>query len=373
MIAFSYTFGEVFMKGMKRLRIDNLDWVNTSFLILTPIATVALIATYVAKDGFDPMMLIPAVFMYFLSGMSITAGYHRLLSHKAYKANKFVKFVLLLFGAGAFQNSALKWCTDHRRHHTFCDTDEDPYNIKEGFFWAHMGWIMVKEEDKYLDVYAKDLAADPLVMWQHKYYLPLCVFSGFIIPALIGWAMGSWLGGLAIVGVGRVVFVHHCTFFINSWAHMWGSQPYTDTNTALDNPLLAFFSYGEGYHNFHHFFQNDYRNGVKWWQYDPTKWLINIMSYFGWAHSLKRTSEEEILKAQLLMQEKRLAEHGADLSALEQLKLKVEETFRNLQELRREFRKTHSEDLEIRIKEELRDFKAAMRAWSYSATQLSFA
>ena len=154
---------------------------------------------------------------------------------------------------------------------------------------------------------------------------------------------------------------------------MWGSQPYTDTNTALDNPFLAFFSYGEGYHNFHHYFQNDYRNGVKWWQYDPTKWLINFWSLFGWAHSLKRTSEEEILKAQLLMKEKTLAKKGADLTALEQMKVKIDETFRNLQELRREFKRTHSKDLEIRIKEELRAFKAALEAWSDGATRLSLA
>ena len=134
------------MIGKERFKLNNMDWVNTLFLTLTPILAVGLISLYVMKDGFDPMILIPTVLMYFISGLSITAGYHRLFSHKAYKANPVIKFVLLLFGAGAFQNSALKWCTDHRRHHTFCEKDEDPYNIKEGFFWAHMGWVMVKEE-----------------------------------------------------------------------------------------------------------------------------------------------------------------------------------------------------------------------------------
>lgn len=361
------------MIGKERFKLNNMDWVNTLFLTLTPILAIGLISLYAMKDGFDPMILIPTVLMYFISGLSITAGYHRLFSHKAYKANPVIKFVLLLFGAGAFQNSALKWCTDHRRHHTFCDKEEDPYNIKEGFFWAHMGWVMVKEEPQYRDAVAKDLAADKLVAWQHKYYLPLSALTGFIIPMLIGYAMGSWLGGLAVIGLGRIVFVHHCTFFINSWAHMWGTQPYTDTNTALDNSLLAFFSYGEGYHNFHHFFQNDYRNGVKWYQYDPTKWLINIWSKLGLVSSLKRTSEEEILKAQLNMKEKNLAKKGADLSALEHMNARIDEIFRNLQELRREFRKTHSKELEIRIKEELRAFRAAMDAWSQTATQLAFA
>ena len=362
------------MEGKRRFRLNNLDWVNTLFLVLTPLATIALVAAYVKKDGFDPLMLIPAVMMYFISGLSITAGYHRLFSHKAYQANSFLKFIYLLFGAGAFQNSALKWCTDHRRHHTHCDEEKDPYNIREGFWWAHMGWVMVKEEEKYNGIYAKDLASDKLVWLQHKYYLPLCVLSGFIIPTIIGYFMGSALGGLAVVGVGRVVFVHHCTFFINSWAHMWGTQPYTDTNTAKDNFLLAVFSYGEGYHNFHHFFQNDYRNGVRWYQYDPTKWLILLSEKTGWAHSLKRTSEEEILKAKLEMTEKRLATKGADLSALDQVKQKIDEAILNLQELRRELKRaSDTSELELLIKEELKALRAAFDAWSYSATRLNFA
>ncbi len=362
------------MEGKKRFRLNNLDWVNTLFLTLTPLATIVLVAAYVKKDGFDPLMLIPAVLMYFISGMSITAGYHRLFSHRSYQANSFLKFIYLLFGAGAFQNSALKWCTDHRRHHTHCDDEKDPYNIREGFWWAHMGWVMVKEEEKYNGAYAKDLASDKLVWLQHKYYLPLCVLSGFIIPTIIGYFMGSALGGLAVIGVGRVVFVHHCTFFINSWAHMWGTQPYTDTNTAKDNFVLAVFSYGEGYHNFHHYFQTDYRNGVRWYQYDPTKWLINLSAKAGWAHSLKRTSEEEILKAKLEMTEKNLAVKGADLSALDHVKQSIDEAILNLQELRRELKKaSDTSELEGRIKEELKALRAAFDTWSYNATKLNFA
>lgn len=362
------------MDGKSRFRLNNMDWVNTLFLTITPLATIVLVTAYVKKDGFDPLFLIPAVLMYFISGMSITAGYHRLFSHRAYQANGFIKFIYLFFGAGAFQNSALKWCTDHRRHHTHCDEEKDPYNIRKGFWWAHMGWVMVKEEEKYNGVYAKDLASDKLVWLQHKYYLPLCVLTGFIIPAIIGHFMGSALGGLAIIGVGRVVFVHHCTFFINSWAHMWGTQPYTDTNTAKDNFVLAVFSYGEGYHNFHHFFQNDYRNGVRWFQYDPTKWLILLTERIGWAHSLKRTSEEEILKARLEMTEKNLATKGADLSALDQVKQKIDEAILNLGELRKELKRaSDTTELEKLIKEELKALRAAFDAWSYSATRLNFA
>lgn len=358
------------MSHTSKLKLKNIDWVNTLFLILTPILAVWLISYSISKDGLNTPILIAAVAMYFLSGLSITAGYHRLFSHRAYKVDPVIKFILLVFGAGAFQNSALKWCTDHRRHHTHCDDEADPYNISKGFFWAHMGWIFVKEEEKYNGIFAKDLAADKMIAWQHKYYIPIAIFSGFIIPTFIGHLMGSALAGLAFIGLGRLVFVHHCTFFINSWAHMWGSQPYTDTNTALDNPVLAFFSYGEGYHNFHHFFQNDYRNGVKWWQYDPTKWLINFFNYVGLADSLKKTSEEEILRAQLLMKEKRLARSGTDLSTLEQIKSKIDGAFENLQQLRKEFKQTHSKELEQRIKLEMRYLKRAISDYSRYAVDL---
>ena len=104
----------------------------------------------------------------------------------------------------------------------------------------------------------------------------------------------------------RLVVNHHFTFFINSLAHMWGSQPYTDENTARDNGVLALFTYGEGYHNFHHIFQNDYRNGVRWWQYDPSKWLIATLSWVGLASDLKRVPNMWIQRAQLAMQFKRM-------------------------------------------------------------------
>jgi stearoyl-CoA desaturase (delta-9 desaturase) len=113
-------------------------------------------------------------------------------------------------------------------------------------------------------------------------------------------------GVFLLAGILRLVINHHFTWFINSLAHMWGTQPYTDENTARDNPLLAFVTYGEGYHNFHHIFQNDYRNGVKWWQFDPTKWLIAALSAMGLAENLKRVPDLWIHRAQLAMQFKRM-------------------------------------------------------------------
>ena len=143
-------------------------------------------------------------------------------------------------------------------------------------------------------------------MFQHRYYLPLALFMNIAFPLLLGWAIGEVWGVFLLAGLLRLVVNHHFTWFINSLAHMWGTQPYTDENSARDNPALAFVTYGEGYHNFHHIFQNDYRNGVRWWQWDPTKWLIAALSWMRLAGNLKRVPDLQIQRAQLAMQFKRV-------------------------------------------------------------------
>ncbi len=285
-------------------KAPQLDWVNTIFLASTPIAAVALSWLFFKNNGLVWSQIALAVVFYFVTGMSITGGYHRLFSHRAYKANNFVKLMYLLFGAATFQNSALKWCSDHRVHHNHVDGDKDPYNINKGFWYAHIGWIFYQEKVEN-PKYPKDLTNDKLVMWQHKYYWILCVVMGFGLPTLIGHFLGSALGGFALAGLARVVFVHHCTFFINSLCHIVGTRPYTDTNTARDSAVMAVFSYGEGYHNYHHYFPTDYRNGIRWFHFDPTKWMIKTLSFIGFTNDLKKVPEKLITQAKLEMRMKK--------------------------------------------------------------------
>lgn len=274
-----------------------IDWVNTLFLTLTPVFSLILGGIYFSNHGFQPGIIGLAVALYFITGISITAGYHRLYSHRAYKASPIVKFLLLIFGAATFENSALKWCTDHRIHHNNVDHEKDPYNINKGFWWAHIGWIFFKEKNPKEVKYPKDFTNDKLLMWQHNNYMAIAIFMGLVVPTIIGHFLGSALGGFAIAGLARIVFVHHCTFFINSLCHMVGTRPYTDTNTARDSAIMAVFSYGEGYHNYHHYFPTDYRNGIKWFHYDPTKWLIKSLSYTGLATDLKKVPQKLIDQA----------------------------------------------------------------------------
>ena len=274
------------------------------FIITGAIAFIGvpLWATYI---GFDTAEIVTAIVLFYFTGMSITAGYHRLWSHKTYDANIVVRVILAVGGAMALQNSILHWCSDHRIHHRHVDdTEKDPYSAKRGLWFAHIGWMLREYQSHRYDDYrnCKDLQKDPVVMWQHKYYLPLVLATNFGITGLLGWLNGDILGMILIAGVFRLVMVHHVTFFINSLAHFWGKQPYTDGNTARDNGVLAFFTFGEGYHNYHHIFEYDYRNGIHWWQFDPTKWLIRGLSFVGLTHNLRRVPEERIRKARAAMQ-----------------------------------------------------------------------
>ena len=304
-----------------------LNWPGILFLSGTFLGAITLVPLYIYAQGFSWALLGLLVLTYSWSNLSITAGYHRLFAHRAYAAKPWVEWLLLIFGAAAFQGPVLQWCTDHRRHHHKVDTEQDPYNIHEGFWYAHLFWMFFEDTPEYKGNFAPDLVKNPRVAWQAKYYVPLATFMSFGVPTLIGWSFGAPLGGLLIGGVLRQVLSQHSTFFINSLCHYFGGKPYNDEISARDNMVLAFLTFGEGYHNYHHAFQADYRNGIKWYHWDPTKWFIKLLALAGVADRLKRVQPQEILKARLQMEEKRLLRVGAEQDKVQQLKSQVEEAF----------------------------------------------
>mgnify|MGYP000341313517 CR=1 FL=1 len=295
--------------------------------LVTTVAALALIPVFLWFHGTEAGPWIFFGFTMYATGLSITAGYHRLWSHRAYEAHWSLRLFYMLFGAMALQNSILVWASTHRIHHKDVDdVDHDPYSIKRGFLYAHIGWMLRDYPSGATDFSnARDLEADPIVAFQHKHYLGLALGMNFIFPLLVGAAFGDPFGFLLMGGLLRLVVNHHFTFFINSLAHCWGRRPYTTENTARDNDLIAVFTYGEGYHNFHHLFQWDYRNGVRWWQFDPTKWWIAGWSAVGITRGLKRVPEFKIQRAMLQRQfEKtqerlRACEHPGRLAALQKM------------------------------------------------------
>ena len=224
-----------------------------------------------------------------LTSLAITVGYHRLFAHVTYKTNAFVRFLLLFFGAATFEQSALKWASQHRQHHQFTDTSWDPYDIKRGFWYAHVGWILFwKHRVNYDNV--PDLKRSALVMNQHELYSLWSVGAGLGLPMLIGFLMGRPLGVFIMTVCLRLILVMHSAFFINSYAHMVGSRGYDAHISARDHWLGAILTNGEGYHNFHHQFPTDYRNGICWYHWDPSKWLIFALSKLHLTRDLKKTS-----------------------------------------------------------------------------------
>ena len=282
-------------------------WLNVLVFALTFTIAAIGVPWYAVTEGFQTSTLVAAILATAFCGFSITAGYHRLWSHRAYEAHPLVRGLFAIGGAFALQNSILHWSSDHRVHHQHVDdNDRDPYSARRGFWYAHIGWMLREyQASRYHDYRnVRDLQRDPIVVWQHRHYLKLVLLTNFGIPALFGVLSGDLLGSLLLVGFLRLVVSHHVTFFINSLAHMWGRQPYSDENTAKDNALVALLTYGEGYHNYHHAFQFDYRNAIRWWQFDPTKWMIRSMKALGLAWNLKTCPEERVARAVLKQQMK---------------------------------------------------------------------
>lgn len=226
------------------------------------------------------------------SSTAITAGYHRLYSHRTYQAVWILRFYYLIGGAMAFQGSALQWAAQHRDHHTFCDGAKDPYNINLGFWHAHLGWVVRQTEPDYGRV--KDLAAERMNRWQHDYYGVAAFVTSFIGPAAVGALWGEFWGAFFVAGAVRLVIQWHMTFCVNSVAHYWGSQKYSQNNTARGSWWLAFLVWGEMDHNFHHTFPNDFRTGIRWYDFDPGKWVISTAAFIGLARDVKMADKERI-------------------------------------------------------------------------------
>jgi len=305
---------------------------NVLMFAVTAAIAAVLVPWYGLRHGFSAADLAFFAFFAIANGMSVTAGYHRLWAHRTYEAHPALKVFYLIFGTMALQNSVFAWCSGHRSHHLYVDdVDRDPYSARRGFWFSHIGW-MLREYPSGREDFSNipDLKKDPLLVFQHRYYVPLAVTLNFALPIAAGLLFHDLWGMLLLAGVARLVWSHHVTFFINSLAHMWGTRPYTDDNTARDNPAIALVTYGEGYHNFHHIFAHDYRNGVRWWQWDPSKWLINALHWAGLAKNLKRVPWFKIQRAMIDTQFRRakleLAARGGS-PRLDELRRRVAEEY----------------------------------------------
>jgi stearoyl-CoA desaturase (Delta-9 desaturase) len=347
-----------------RFPFDRVNWLISSFLIGTLFLSLTAVPLYLYFFGIDWFQIVLFFFMLYACGFSITLGYHRLFSHLAFCASSFVRLFTVIFGAGAFEGSVLWWASEHRSHHKHVDHDEDPYSISKGLFHAHIGWLMFKlKPETTLDNVA-DLNKDPLLAWQHRHVNLLSFLVAFVFPATIGFVWGGWkaaLGAFLIAGVLRVVVLQHCTFCINSLCHYIGSQPYSSRCSARDSWLMAIVTLGEGYHNYHHEFQHDYRNGVKPWQIDPTKWIIWTLSKFGLVKRLRRVPTEKIVLCELAEAQRQLEKRLANPSLSTTAAAYLTNSYQRLQAIAQEWAEHRAKQIEV-TREMLADLRREIRA-----------
>lgn len=290
---------------------QHISWINVTFVI-----GIQLIGFYFALS--TPLLWKTAIwglFYYFLTGLGITAGYHRLWSHTSYSACLPIQIFLAAVGGGAIQGSIRWWSRNHRAHHRYVDTLKDPYSVQLGLLHSHIGWLIFKQNPSRIGrVDIADLNNDPVVNWQHRNFVSVAITMAFLFPmtvAGLGW--GDWKGGLIYAGIIRLFVVQQATFCVNSLAHWLGDQPFDDRNTPRDHMITALVTLGEGYHNFHHEFPSDYRNAIMWYQYDPTKWSIWLWKKLGLASNLKTFPRNEIEKGRLQQFQKKLDEKRATI------------------------------------------------------------
>jgi stearoyl-CoA desaturase (delta-9 desaturase) len=280
-----------------------INWGVTAVLGLTFLVAITVVPWYGMVYGYSAWAWAFFGIFLVLNGIGIGSGYHRLWSHRTYKAHPILQWLLAISGGMSLQNSIIVWCARHRIHHKDVDdNDKDPYSIGRGFWFAHIGWMLRDYKSGIIDYsVVRDLERDPVAAWQHRWYWTLVWVTNLGLPLLLGWLTGDAIGMFLLAGVARLVINHHVTFFINSLAHMWGKQPYTDENTARDQHFLALITYGEGYHNYHHMFQSDYRCGIRWWHLDINKWFISTCALLGLAKNRKRAPQFKVLRARINM------------------------------------------------------------------------
>lgn len=272
-----------------------INWGTAIFLITYQVVLLLTLPFYFYYCDLHTGTIVSAIALLWLTGLSITAGYHRYFAHRSYKTNRFVEAILLFFGTMAVQASAIRWSFEHRLHHAFVDTDRDPYNINKGFWYAHFLWMLEKLQPIDPKV-VSDLLSNKMLAFQHRHYKLLMVATNALVFFVVGAIFQDYWGAFFLAVWLRIFCLQHFTWFINSLAHTWGNRQFSLEQSAVDNYIIALLTFGEGYHNFHHTFANDYRNGIRWFHFDPTKWLIWTLSKLGLAHNLKRTDPLTIKK-----------------------------------------------------------------------------
>jgi fatty-acid desaturase len=279
-------------EGVKPYRID---WLNV--LTIGTIHMLALLALMPALFSWTAVIVaVIAARLYGLIGINI--GYHRLLTHRGFKCPKWLEHAFVVVAICCVEDTPARWVAVHRRHHEKSDEQPDPHSPLAGFFWGHIGWLLVKNPDLsrlgIYDRYAKDILRDPFYValernfWQLKILLiqlNVFFFAGLLGNMLAGhswseavpFALGIVVWGIFV----RTVFVWHQTWAVNSITHIWGYRNYATDEDSRNNLFVGYLAHGEGWHNNHHADQRSARHGHRWWEFDSTYLTIRLLEKLG--------------------------------------------------------------------------------------------
>lgn len=244
---------------------------------------------------------------YVITGMGVTVGFHRMLTHRSFDAVKPVRIALAVAGSMAVQGPVIRWVADHRRHHAFADQPGDPHSphleehegvkgVLTGLWHAHTGWFFDTEKTN-IRRFAPDLVADHALRKVDKLF-PVLTLTSFLLPGVLGLVITrTWMGGVTAFvwgGLARIFFLHHVTWSINSICHFYGNRPFKSKDLSTNNWAMALLSFGEGWHNSHHAFPTSYKHGLGRGQFDPSAGLITGLKNLGLAHNIKVPTPEQM-------------------------------------------------------------------------------
>ncbi|NJN85608.1 MAG: acyl-CoA desaturase [Leptolyngbyaceae cyanobacterium SL_7_1] len=228
-----------------------------------------------------------AVLHWLTAGVGITLGWHRLLTHRSFQTPKWLEYILVFCGTLAMQGGPIWWVGLHRHHHLYSDQDVDHHDSSKGFWWSHMEWMFYKVPvEREIPRFTKDIADDPIYQFQDKYFYWIQAVFVFVLYLIGGLPFLVW-GGII-----RLVLVYHTTWLVNSATHTFGYRTYESGDRSTNCWWVALLAYGEGWHNNHHTFQYSARHGLKWWEFDATWIMIQVLQQLGLAWKIKLTGEK---------------------------------------------------------------------------------
>jgi stearoyl-CoA desaturase (Delta-9 desaturase) len=285
---------------------ETRDRIITGTATALPFVALLVVGWQLWNDALRWSDLVVFFICYSLTGFGVTIGFHRHLTHRAFKAKRWLRGTLAILGSAAIEGPVISWVADHRKHHAFADVEGDPHSphvdhghglrgALRGLWHAHVGWLFIHTQRGNKRRYAPDLINDPLIRFIDRTFV-LWVTLGLLTPFFLGWLIGGTietaLTGLLWGGAVRMLVVHHVTFSINSLCHFFGRKDYDTGDESRNLAWLAPFTFGEAWHNNHHAFPTSYAHGMRRWQFDPSRIVINLLERAGLVWDVVRISPE---------------------------------------------------------------------------------